>query len=104
MKRLALLACIPLLAFALARSLSCCAWSVLFSDDKAWDIARMIYETAHVGTTCQVDTASSAGDAGEYRRSPEGDASCTGCRTGFSRTAAVTRWRDTKRNGAAHDP
>lgn len=60
MKRLLMLCLIPLLAFGLAWSLWRYTWSVAFNTDKAWNIAKMIDETANVGANGKVNTTISA--------------------------------------------
>lgn len=55
-----MLCLIPLLAFGLAWSLWRYACSVAFNTDKAWNIAKMIDETANVGANGKVNTTISA--------------------------------------------
>ena len=60
MKRLALLALLPLLALGCAWSLWRYAWSIAFNTGKAWNIALMVDQTANVGANGKVDTTISA--------------------------------------------
>ena len=60
MKRLALTLLLPLLAFGCVWSLWRYVWSIAFNPAKAWNVAKMIDETANVGANGKVDTTISA--------------------------------------------